>query len=354
MSWRRSPVEPPDGRAVGGLHHLILQRFDRVPYLLDDDEVGVHDHVDERIGQIVRPQLPDGSLVLADPLANGIENVAGLGLLECDDPPVAPHDAHLLAREAVVPRVRDQHPEHHVEILPEVLSLGALAGVDHILEQQRMESERRAQLFHHLHLMHAVQVDPGHRRVRTQRHDLFQRGDLALPVERLPVLQHGDLDRRRGFFAHVDQGPREQSGLLRTSWHAPGWFGVGHARSLGRTPRHRNGRTRQFTCTGCTSSLNLRLSARRYLSSVPCTPKTAYVMNRKTGFATRRSIANRGQAPRIRRYTRPLADRMYSSPAPSSPNDSTDPRSPTLHSRSSSGCPATSRKLRSQPPHRSE
>ena len=51
---------------------------------LEDQEIPVNDGVNKRVGEIVGPGSPQAEPALADPLANGIEAVAG-PLLERDD-----------------------------------------------------------------------------------------------------------------------------------------------------------------------------------------------------------------------------------------------------------------------------
>ena len=63
---------------------LILQELDLLAELFQEAEIAVHDAVDEGVGQVVRPELPQPPLVLADPVPNRVENSALL-LLEGND-----------------------------------------------------------------------------------------------------------------------------------------------------------------------------------------------------------------------------------------------------------------------------
>ncbi len=62
----------------------------------------------------------------------------------------------------------------------EIFHLGPLAGIEDILQCQRVDIKSAADLFEDLHLIAAIHIEPGHRGLRIERETFGHRLDLAL------------------------------------------------------------------------------------------------------------------------------------------------------------------------------
>ena len=122
------------------------------------EKVAVHDPVEERMGEIVRPALAQTSPFVAEPLPDGIEEFSLL-LLKGDQIVGAEDDAHLLGDETAV-GVLMEMLENDVEIIAVVLELRPLVRVQDVFEDQGVEAEE-SHLFEQLDVLEAVDVDPG-------------------------------------------------------------------------------------------------------------------------------------------------------------------------------------------------
>jgi hypothetical protein len=91
----------------------LFHIFDLLSEFVQDDEVAVDDRVEERMGEVVDPGLPQAALFVADPLPDGIEEVSLL-LLKGDQPVGAEDDADLFGNKAAIFRLMKEF-EYDVE-----------------------------------------------------------------------------------------------------------------------------------------------------------------------------------------------------------------------------------------------
>ena len=146
----------------GVVDQLLLERFDPLAELLQDDKVMVDDGVEQGVGQVVGPQLADAAFVAADAVPDRVEHVARL-LLEGDDEVAADDQAELVGVDLALGPVVLQHPDDEVEHVAQVLQLGPLGGRQDVLQDQRVEAEMAADLLDDRRIVDAVDVDPGDR-----------------------------------------------------------------------------------------------------------------------------------------------------------------------------------------------
>ena len=143
----------------GAADQRIFQIFDLLAEFVQDDEVAVHDRVEEGMGKVVRPGLPQAALLVAEPLPDRVEE-SSLLLLKGDQPVAAEDDADLLGDKTAA-GVFMEEPEDDVEIIAVVLALRALLRVQDVFEDERVEAEDVPHLFEELDFMETVDVDPG-------------------------------------------------------------------------------------------------------------------------------------------------------------------------------------------------
>ena len=184
------------GRLSGVGHELVLERFDLLAHPFEDDEIVVDDGVDEGIGQVVRPHLPDAALALADPLPDGIEDVPR-PLLEGEHEIPAEDDAHLLGGDVGTVRPVFDHFQDDIDGVAEVLHLGPLRCVHDVFEDQGVEAEIGAEPLDDRRVMDAVDVDPGHRGCLPEKETFIDRLDFLLEEIFGVVIDDGDAGSSR-------------------------------------------------------------------------------------------------------------------------------------------------------------
>ncbi len=217
------------GRRI--VHELRLEFLDLLGVAFHDEEVVVHDRVEQRVRQVVGARLADASLALADAFAHRVEHVAGPFLERHHEVP--PEDqADLLALDLVRRGIDPQHAADDEDVVRERLDLRPLAGADDVLEGQGVQAEVLAEAGQHVGLVHAVHVDPGHRRRVAQREAVVQVLDRHLGDVAVVVVHDHQAHLFGPVAAGVHDGARRLPGLL-----APGMEEAGHRSTSCRRPR---------------------------------------------------------------------------------------------------------------------
>ena len=140
--------------------HLVLDAVDPVADRLDRRKIAVDDRIDQRVGEIVGLARPQPVRVAGlDALAHRIERIAR-PLLEGDDETLAEEYGDLLV---AIKRGVVDHGEHDEGMVLEQIDLRPLAGVDHVLEGQRMQAEDAADLGDQLDIGEADAIQPDQR-----------------------------------------------------------------------------------------------------------------------------------------------------------------------------------------------
>ncbi len=221
------PLEGMDGLEGGRRgsdDHLLLEFLECLSDPFEKDKEVVDDGVEQGIGEVVGAGFADPALGLADSLPHRLEDVTLLFLERKDE--IRPHQqAHLLFldQNAILPG-RREHPQHHEQIVVEILQLGTLAGVHDVFQNQGMNAKVVADGLDNLGPVDPVDVDPGHRRTLLEGKALLHRRHLLLPEAILVVVEDGDGGSGCPGLAQVNQAARRQPGFARSADH----LGTGH------------------------------------------------------------------------------------------------------------------------------
>ena len=215
------PGNAPEIATVAGGGMECVQRggveqVDAVLDLFEDREVVIHDRIDEGVGEKVRLVFPDLRACAVDPLPDGIEHVARL-LLKSDEPAGAKHDAQLLVADFAVLLVEFEHLERQEEVALEILDLRALAGVQNVLQRQRIDAEQRSKLFDHAGIMQPGDIDPEHRELLLQCDALRRTADGHRDRLLFTVADDGDFGLLDLLLADMDERTRRLADRLVTA-----------------------------------------------------------------------------------------------------------------------------------------
>lgn len=188
--------------------------------------------------------------MLPQPPAQGLEGVAFAGM-EADDESLAAEQADLMEDDSAV-HAQGQTHGHEQRVLV-FLDLGALAGIEHVLEGQRVKREQLPELAQGVGGNRALHVNPGDARPLEIRPAFFHLGDAAFTNAFCVVVHQADDEASGTRLGRGLEGPRSgargvvalgelahwfPSGSGVAAYSMPGkrFEGQGHAARGGATP----------------------------------------------------------------------------------------------------------------------
>src|SRR5690606_9480849 len=151
-------VELRQGILSGAGDDLVFQFLYSLAQVFEHFEVMVHHRVQQRIGQIVAAHEADAP-PRAQALTHSVEHIP-CALLEGQHEIPAQYQADLLGLDLLVLAIELQHAQHYVQIARVLLDLGALIGIEHIFQNQRMQLELTAERLDHTGIGHPVHIQP--------------------------------------------------------------------------------------------------------------------------------------------------------------------------------------------------
>ncbi len=147
-----------ENRLVGVVQQLVLDVLDLFADVLEEREALVDDEIDQAVEEEITAALPHAPDVVAQAGAHRLEGV-GRARMKADEVVRAEEQADLVGLDR---RIGALGQVHHEEDLPLVLvELGALPGVEHVLQGEDVEAEHRAELAQRVGHHAPLDVDPG-------------------------------------------------------------------------------------------------------------------------------------------------------------------------------------------------
>ena len=227
---------------AGPQQHFAFQLFDAAAQVLHDNEVVVHDHVQQRVQKVIGARSAQAAGGAAQAFAHGIEHIAG-PFLEGDQQVGCEHEGDLLALDGTGVMIEREHLRDHEKPGVVFLHLRPVIGVEHIFQQQCVQIETLAHGAQHPLVHKAVDIDPGDLMLRIGKR--YRSGIGVLLFVHLLLIEGDDAYARCSSFAapHMDQRSGWRACLLRSLIYLL-HRGASALRSRGRSilPKPRAGR----------------------------------------------------------------------------------------------------------------
>ena len=185
---------------VLGSERSLSSRFSILfPDFLQNEEVMVHDEIEDGVEQIVRPHLADAALPVAETIQQPGEEIL-LVLLEGKNHVAPENQADLLGLDFVPGFVVGQHLQDDVEVVPVLFHFRPLIRIEDVLQNQGVEGKTGPELFENLHLMDSGDIHPGYGRLGFEGETGLEVFKAAFLKILLVILPEGDAGRARSFF----------------------------------------------------------------------------------------------------------------------------------------------------------
>ena len=180
---------------------MVLEFLDVGTEFVEHGVEVVDDGIEQGVGEVVGLGFPDGAPAAAEAGPDRVEDVVLALFLHRDDEIFPEKQTDLFATNGAVFVLID-HLGDDENVIGGGLDFRPLAGVEDVLERERMEIEFFPEEGERLDIAEPVDVDPGHFAVFDMRGEFGDVGDF--PFLEVGTVILDDLDRRLAAFA-IDQ-----------------------------------------------------------------------------------------------------------------------------------------------------
>lgn len=203
------PMQGLGGRIVD---QFLLHELDFLPHLFEYRKVVVNYRVEQGVGQIIGLHLADAPLAVANPVAHPVKGVPRL-FLKREQVVLAQDEADLFHVDLPGVGVIGLHLDDQKNIVIENIQLGALGGVEDILDGQGVDAEAGTEVLDDLDPMQPVDVDPGDRGFLPVDRALLRIFRVDDFVAGLVIIYDRYFDFLGDLGAHMHRCPRREAGL---------------------------------------------------------------------------------------------------------------------------------------------
>ncbi len=198
---------------LGICQELLLDVFDLPCNFLKYDEIVVDHRIDEGVSQIACSSLSDTALCRLDSSSEYAEDISS-SLLKRDNVIWPQHQAHLFCSDLLFLLIEIEHLQDGKDVAFEIIHLGPLFRVHHVLQDQGVQLEAPADLLDDVHIVDAVDVYPGGGGGLSEWEAFLRGFDFLLVIPRLVIIYDGDLRPLNLFLPDVNQRTRGEAHLL--------------------------------------------------------------------------------------------------------------------------------------------